>query len=74
MKVSVKVKPNAKADEVKMIDAGNFEVKVKAPPVNGKANKSVTSLLAKHYHLPKTRVRLIKGTSSRQKIFEIEGL
>ena len=41
MKISVKVKPGAREEYIKEIGEGNFELSVKEPPVQGKANRAV---------------------------------
>ncbi len=48
-----------------------LRVRVAAPPVEGKANKELREFLAKTLKLPKSRVLLQKGNSSRFKSFEI---
>ena len=46
---------------------------MKAPPVDGRANKACAALLAKLMGLPKSSVSLVAGASSRNKTFEVEG-
>lgn len=79
MRLSVKVIPNAHADEVVGLinDAGGealLKLKVRALAVDGQANEAVSLLLAKHFGVKKSAVRLIKGQTARLKIFEIDGL
>ncbi len=72
MKIKVKVKPNAKKNEVKKIEEGFYEVRVTVVPEKGKANKKVIELLSKELKVPKSRIKLIRGETSKEKIFEIE--
>ena len=72
MRINVKVKPNARKNEVKQIDANNFEVLTTATPENGKANKSVIEVLAKFFRIGKTKIKFISGATSKNKVFEIE--
>ncbi len=44
-----------------------LKVKLKAPPVDGAANKMCVSFLAKTFQMPKTDLEIISGQSSRQK-------
>jgi len=71
MKISVKVIPNAKKDEVKLAGS-NVEdgliVKVCAVAEKGKANERVIKILKDYF---KTDVRIISGEKSRRKIVEI---
>ncbi len=49
----------------------HFVVRVKEPAKEGKANESIRKALARHFNAAVSRVRLISGTASREKIFEI---
>ncbi len=70
--VKVKVIPKARADAVVGFENGELKVKVMAPPDKGEANRSVSRLLAKHYNIPIRDVILLKGETSRHKIFLLE--
>ena len=48
-----------------------YVLRVKAKAVDGKAKQAVVELLAPHFDVPKTRVKLLRGTKSRYKLFEI---
>lgn len=71
-KIKVKVKPNAKREEIKEIERDFFEVRTTVVPEKGKANKKVIEILSKYLKVPKSRIKLIKGETSREKIFLIE--
>ncbi|MBN2619628.1 DUF167 domain-containing protein [candidate division WOR-3 bacterium] len=49
----------------------HFTVKVTAPPEKGKANEEVCRLLADHFAVPRSAVRIIRGLTTRKKIVEI---
>ncbi len=72
MKIKVKVKPNAKKNEVKKVEERFYEIRVTVVPEKGKANKKVIELLSKELKVPKSKIKLVKGETSREKIFEIE--
>jgi uncharacterized protein (TIGR00251 family) len=73
--ISVLVQPRASRDEVLGPDgAGVLRVRVAAPPVEGEANKRLIGLLAKHYSVPKSCVRIVAGEKGRRKRVLIEGL
>ncbi len=72
MKIQVKVKPNAKKEELKQIRDNYFEIKITVVPEKGKANKRVIELLSKYFKVPKSKIKLIRGETSREKLFEIE--
>ncbi|WP_151882712.1 DUF167 domain-containing protein, partial [Mycobacterium tuberculosis] len=44
---------------------------VREPAIDGKANDAVTRLLAAHLQLPKSRVKLVSGATSRFKRFRL---
>lgn len=72
MKITVRVHPRAR--EEKMFQAGqhdHYEVYVKAPPLEGKANEAVEKLVAEHFEVPVRTVRVINGLKSKVKIIEI---
>lgn len=81
-RLAVKVTPNAKRSEVigwiASGEAGGcgeaLRIKLKAPPVDGKANKELIAFLAKTFGLPKTAVTIVRGEKSRVKSLEIAGL
>jgi len=74
MLIKVKVFPNSKKEEVIKKSEDSFEVKVKAKPEKGMANKEVVKLLSVYFKIPESKIRLIKGFKERNKIFEIKDL
>ncbi|MEU1963446.1 DUF167 domain-containing protein [Nocardia sp. NPDC019304] len=71
--VRATIKPNSrKGPLVETLDDGSLQLYVRAPAVEGKANKAAIELLADHYGVPKSAVRLTAGATSRFKRFEIE--
>jgi uncharacterized protein (TIGR00251 family) len=68
--VKVRVFPNAGRDCV-VEESGELKVYVRAPPVEGKANKAVVEILADYFKVKKSAVRMVKGEVSREKVFEI---
>ena len=71
MLINVKVKPNARKNSVQKVDENNFVVFTTATPEDGKANKSVIELLSGFFHIAKSKITIIKGTTSKIKIIEI---
>lgn len=67
MKLFVKVKPKVREEKVKQIDTMHFEVWVKEPPAEGKANAAVERALAKYFGVAPARVAVVSGHASRQK-------
>jgi uncharacterized protein (TIGR00251 family) len=70
MKIQIKVKPNSKTEEVSQ-EGDTFIVKVKEPPREGKANQAVIKLLADYFGVAKSRVRILSGFKSKNKVIEV---
>ena len=70
MKIRVKIKPNSRTEELSQ-EGDSFIVKVKEPPAEGKANQAVIKLLAQHFGVPQSQVRIISGLRSRNKVIEV---
>jgi uncharacterized protein (TIGR00251 family) len=70
MKIQVKVKPSSKIEELSR-EGDSFIVKVKEPPKEGKANQSVIKLLAEHFGIPQSHVRILSGFRSRNKVIDV---
>jgi len=71
MKIDVMVIPNSKQAKVERNEVG-LRVKVNAPAKEGKANKKLIEILAKHYSRPKSSIKIIRGLTSKKKLIEIE--
>lgn len=72
MRISVKVKANSSLERVEKIDDSNYSVWVRAKPADGKANEAVIKALAGYFGIAKSKIILLKGRSSRQKILEVD--
>ncbi len=71
MKIFVKAKPRAREDLVDRVDEKNFIVSVTAPPVKGLANQAIIKIVAEYFKVAPSRVKIVSGFTSRQKILEI---
>lgn len=67
----MRAKPDVYEEKVEQIDETHYRVSVTEPPVKGKANLAITKALASHFNVAPTRVSLVSGYSSRNKIFLI---
>ncbi len=72
MQLHIRVKPNSKKDELSIEPDGIIQVRIKAPPVDGKANKYLIGFLAGFFGVPKSKITLLKGTTNKFKTLEIE--
>ena len=71
MRINVKAKPSSREEKVEKIDDKNFVVSVKEPPEKGKANEAIRNALAVYFKTGSSRVKIVSGYSSRNKIIEI---
>jgi uncharacterized protein len=70
--VVVRVKPgSSRGPLVETGSNGELTIYVREPAVDGKANDAVVRLLAAHLQLPRSRVELVSGATSRQKRFRV---
>ncbi len=71
MLIKVKVSTNSKKEEVIRKSLDSFQVKVRAKPMQGQANIAVTKALASFLKIPQNKIRLIRGSKTSNKLFEI---
>jgi uncharacterized protein YggU (UPF0235/DUF167 family) len=71
MKISVKVKTRSREEKVEKIDDLNFVVRVKELPVENRANEAIIEILAEYFSVPKSKIDIIYGYNSKNKIIEI---
>ncbi len=72
LRIKVRVQPKASREEVMEQLDGTLKVKTTAPPVKGAANRACIELLAKHFGVKRSNVRIIAGHTSRDKIVEVD--
>jgi uncharacterized protein (TIGR00251 family) len=68
----VNVKPNSRTASLVQVADGTWQAKVKAAPVDGKANAELVALLAEHFKCRKADVSIRAGASGRTKLVRIE--
>jgi len=69
-RIAVRVTPNASRNRV-VAEDGTIRVYVTTVPEDGKANVAVIELLAKAIGLAKSRLQLVRGATSRDKVFRV---
>jgi len=72
--VPVHVQPRARKTERAGFFNGALRLKVAAPPVDDAANRAVVEYFARALSLPRSRVRIVSGLKSREKVIRIEGM
>lgn len=69
----VRVTPRASRERIEVMPDGLVRAYVTAPPLEGVANEAVTALLSKRLRCPARDVRLVRGPTSRDKVFNVPG-
>ncbi|MDR2770252.1 MAG: DUF167 domain-containing protein [Rickettsiales bacterium] len=72
MLVKVRAIPRAGRNQIVLSAAGSLRIYASSAPENGKANEAVAKMLADYFGVPKSSVRLVRGASSRDKVFSID--
>ncbi|HEX5938910.1 MAG TPA: DUF167 domain-containing protein [Dehalococcoidia bacterium] len=69
--VAIRVTTRARADEIGGWRGDTLLVRVKAPPIDGRANDAVRRLLARAVGVGPNEIEIVGGLSSRDKIVRL---
>ena len=73
IKLSIHLKPNSRhREEVVPNDDGSLTIYTKALAIEGRANLAAVKLLAKHFGVASSKVKLVRGAASKYKVFEVD--
>lgn len=77
MILNIKVTPNSSRSRIvgKFLDEKNqkyLKINLAAIPEDGKANKELIKFLSKLLKIPKSKIKIIRGETSRMKVVEID--
>ena len=67
----MRVTPGARSEGI-AIEGGQVQVKVRAKPEDGKANEAVLDLLSVALGCAPSRLRLLRGATSRDKLVQVD--
>ena len=70
----MRLQPRASSSRITGEKDGVIQVRVTAPSVDGGANAALEKLVAKKLGIAKSKVKVVKGETSREKLLEIDGL
>jgi uncharacterized protein len=73
-RLAIRVQPRAKRTEVAGERPGAVLVRVAAPPVDGRANAAVCTLVAQRAGVPRSAVSILRGAGARDKVLEVRGI
>ena len=64
--IRLKIVPNSSKNEI-ILEDEFIKVKVTAQPIENKANKALIEFLSKQFKIPKTKIQILKGETSKEK-------
>jgi uncharacterized protein (TIGR00251 family) len=70
----VRLTPRAHRDAIEGVRDGVVLARVRAPPVDGRANAALVKLVAKAAGVPASRVQIVRGHGARDKVVDVDGL
>lgn len=70
MKYKVIVKPGSSQEKIIETIPNELTVYLRAKPHDGEANDALLKLLSKHFNIPKTTIKISRGSHSRIKLIE----
>lgn len=71
--VKVHVKTGSKQSGIENIEGEQIKIRVTSQPHKGMANRELLEILSEFLSIPKSRLEILKGISSKQKIIKIRG-
>lgn len=74
VKIEFRIHPQAKRSRVTGMIGTAYKLDVAAPPTDGRANDSCLDLLSQVTQIHRSHIRLLRGQTSRSKLFAFEGL
>ena len=69
--VKVKIVPGSSKNKIIGTYNGALKIAITAPPVEGKANKKCIAYLAKYFDIAKSKIEIISGQTSKNKLIKI---
>lgn len=72
--IECKVTPRAKRSAIKAVRDGILMIALKAPPVDGKANKELIAFLSDAFKVKRDDISIIKGEKARMKTVYLRGV
>jgi uncharacterized protein (TIGR00251 family) len=70
--LQVRVKPRARVSSIVQMADGTWVARLKAPPVDGKANEELITLVAERFRCRKAAVVIKAGATGRTKLVKVE--
>jgi uncharacterized protein len=72
--IRVRLTPRAAREQIAAGGGAGYLVRVTAPPVDGRANDALCRLIARRAGVAPSRVTLVRGAKSREKVLQVDGV
>ncbi len=72
--ITVRAKTRSSLSSLETDASGMWVARLRASPVDGKANAELVALVAKHFGCPRSNVSVISGATARLKLVRIAGI
>ncbi len=69
-RINIRVKPGSSQEKI-VENEGGLTVFMHARAHDGEANEALVKILAKHFKVPKSSIRIVQGQKSREKVVEL---
>ena len=69
--LQIRVKPRSRVSDLSQAADGTWTARLKAPPVDGKANEELIALVAEHFQCRRAAVEIKSGASGRLKLVRV---
>ena len=66
----ITVKPSSSQEKITKTGDRELTIYLRAKPHDGEANTALIKLLSKHFKIPKTNIKIIRGQKSHTKLIE----
>lgn len=70
--LQVRVKPRSRVSSLERLSDGTWVARLRAPPVDGRANEELVALVAERFGRPKSAVTIRAGAGGRTKLVRVE--
>lgn len=71
MKLTIYLHPGSSKNEIEKLSEDSYRVRVMANAVDNEANEALIELLAEHFDVAKTNLKIIRGLKSKTKVVEL---
>lgn len=71
MKYNIRVIPRSSKNIITEMSDKTLKIKLTAAPVDNEANKKLINLLSEHFDVAKSKIKIVSGLTSKNKIIEV---